>query len=175
MQVLVMTRTRMAARIAGGGLLVAWLAAAASVPSPQAPEAPASVPVPEFAAITIQTGDLRSRVESRSLLRPSSRNPFRFAVRRPAVPVRAPARSTAAPAALVAPSGAPQLALVGIAEQEANGGAAVRTAVISSPDGLFLAREGEPVTARYRVTRVGADAVELGDAATGGTIRLGLR
>ena len=168
-----MTRTRMAARIAGGGLLVAWLAAAASVPLPQAPAAPAPAPVPdrEFAAIEIQTRELRSRVESPSRPNPSSRNPFRFAARRPAVPVRAPARSTAAPAA---PSGVAQLALVGIAEQETGDGA-VRTAVISSPDGLFLAREGEPVTERYRVTRIGADAVELGDTATGGTIRLGLR
>jgi hypothetical protein len=171
MRPLVMTRTRMAARIAGGGLLVAWLAAAASVPLPQAPAAPAPAPVRDFAAIEIQTRELRTRVESPSRPNPSSRNPFRFAARRPAVPVRAPARSTAAPAA---PSGVAQLALVGIAEQETGNGA-VRTAVISSPDGLFLAREGEPVTARYRVTRIGAEAVELGDTTTGGTIRLGLR
>jgi hypothetical protein len=173
MPLLAMTRRRTAARIVGGALLAAWLAAAASVPSPQVPAVPAPARRAagrDFTAIEIRTQDLRARLESKSTLHRSSRNPFRFAARRPAVPVHVPALSTASPAT----GGAPPLALVGIAEQESAGGV-VRTAVISGPGGLFLVREGEPVAERYRVNRVGADAVELGDAATGGTIRLGLR
>jgi hypothetical protein len=169
-----MTPTRVAARIAGGALLAAWLAAAASVPAPSVPAAPATAPTTsagDFTAIDIRTDDLRARLESKPLLRPSSRNPFKFAVRRPVTPVRAPALSTAAPAA---PSGLPPLTLAGIAEQETTSGT-VRTAVISAFGELFLVREGEGVRDRYRVSRIGADAVELRDGATGATIQLGLR
>jgi hypothetical protein len=170
---LAMTRTRAAARIAGGGLLVAWLVAA-GVPSPSVRVAPAPVLTASadgFSPIKIQTQKLRSRIESPSVLRPSSRNPFKFAARRAVTSVHPPALSTAAPAPAAVP---PSLTLAGIAELETSAGT-VRTAVISGLAQLFLVKEGEPVTSRYRVSRIGADAVELHDGVTGATIRLGLR
>ena len=52
----------------------------------------------------------------------------------------------------------------------------VRTAVIVGPsDELFMVTEGQEVAGRYRVSAIGADAVELKDPATGAVRRLILR
>jgi hypothetical protein len=40
---------------------------------------------------------------------------------------------------------------------------------------LFFAKAGDTVTARYTVTAIGADAVELRDVTTGETLRLALQ
>ena len=64
---------------------------------------------------------------------------------------------------------------VGIAEQKTDAGLK-RTAMIGAPgDQLFMVSEGEEVSGRYRVSAVGADAVELRDLLTGATRRLALR
>jgi hypothetical protein len=51
----------------------------------------------------------------------------------------------------------------------------VRTAIISGGGQLFLVKEGEAFADRYRVVRIGAEAVELHDEADDALIRLGLR
>jgi hypothetical protein len=50
----------------------------------------------------------------------------------------------------------------------------VRTAIISGGSDLFLAREGDSITAQYRVLRIDADGVELG-ALDGRTFTLTLQ
>jgi hypothetical protein len=65
--------------------------------------------------------------------------------------------------------------LVGIAEQKTDAGLK-RTAMIGAPgDQLFMVTEGQDVAGRYRVSAVGADAVELQDLVSGSTRRLALR
>ena len=55
--------------------------------------------------------------------------------------------------------------LAGIAEDpEADG--PVRTAIISGEGQLFMVKEGEAVTPRYRVAKISADVVELVDLST---------
>lgn len=68
----------------------------------------------------------------------------------------------------------PLLKLSGIAEDAAPDGP-VRTAIISAFGQLFLVKEGENVTERYRVARISSDVVELIDLADGTTFRLALR
>jgi hypothetical protein len=78
-----------------------------------------------------------------------------------------------APAAFVPP--APALTLMGIAEEAIVGGIR-RTAVIGGDgDAIFMVTEGEPVGDRYKVTRIGADAVELEDLVTKAYRRIALR
>ena len=48
--------------------------------------------------------------------------------------------------------------------------------MISAPgDQLFMVTEGQELAGRYRVSAVGADAVELQDVVSGATRRLALR
>ncbi len=88
-------------------------------------------------------------------------------------PVAAPAvhpRTLAAP--VVVDSPLPELALVllGVAEQ-----GSTRTAMVESGGDLLMVTEGQTLAGRYRVAKVGADAIELVDLGTGATRRLFLR
>ena len=105
----------------------------------------------------------------------SGRNLFQFAVALPRqqAAAAAPALSEAAPVAPLPPP-PPPFRLIGIAE-ESDGAAAVRTAIVSSPGQLFTVKQGENVTPRYRVTRVGADAVELQNLIDHSVLRLALK
>jgi hypothetical protein len=169
-----MKRVRGASLIAGGAVLVAW-AAAASLPDPPVPQPPAparSAEARTVASVELQAGQLRARLGGgKPSLKASVRNPFRFG-QHPA-PTSSRLR-LAQPQVPATPVAAPTLVLAGIAEQDTATGAQ-RTAVISDFARLFLVKEGEAVGDRYRVERIGADAVELRDAASGATVRLGLR
>lgn len=112
-------------------------------------------------------------------LRPSdppvhSRDLFRYAAR-PSAAVPAPAVPVTKPpseqplAALVAP-----LKLEGLAEDHGDQGE-VRTAIISGFGDIFLVKEGDSVTARYRVAKISSDAVELTDLTDNTPLRLALR
>ena len=68
----------------------------------------------------------------------------------------------------------PSLKLAGIAEDtEADGPR--RTAIISGEGQLYMVKEGDAVTPRYRVTRISADVVELVDVIDESVRRLALR
>jgi hypothetical protein len=104
------------------------------------------------------------------------RNPFEFS-RLPAPHASAPA---APPADAIAPPPAqppppPLFTLSGIADKAGEDGKPARTAIISGLGQLFFAKTGDNVTARYTVTAIGADAVELRDVTTGETLRLALQ
>jgi Tfp pilus assembly protein PilP len=90
------------------------------------------------------------------------RNPFAFGSSVPGQPGAGapsmPDASTLPEAPLPLPE--PDLKLLGIAADAKTG----RTAVISAAGDLVLAKEGETIAERYRVTRVGEDAVDLVDA-----------
>jgi hypothetical protein len=81
------------------------------------------------------------------------------------VPVAPPIES---PVAAVPPL--PPLSLIGFASE-----GAARTAIISGLGDLFLAREGDRIASQYRVSRIGADGVEVTSLADDTTFTLTLQ
>jgi hypothetical protein len=175
-----MTRTTLKTLwFAGGGLLATWFAVT-----------PANAPSTKLAAdtaarstesrrqiideLSAQESKLRQHLEVLPL-KPTARNPFRFADKplAPAPRVSGRAAGDAPPPAAPTPLREPSLRLSGIAEQR-SGQKTVRTAVLSGDGQLYLVGEGETVAGRYRVMTIDSDAVTLQDDA-GGELRLALR
>jgi hypothetical protein len=160
-----------------GGAIAVWLAAAATSTTTRrvAPIVPARTNVIDKsgAQLAVEIARLHER------LRPSdtplqTRDLFRYAARstapRPAPVLPEPlVQPTERSANVVSP-----LKLVGVAEDPSDAGPA-RTAIISGFGQLFLVKEGEAVTLRYRVARVSSDAVELTDVGDNSILRLALK
>jgi len=159
------------------GAVAVWIAAAATSNTRTiAPVVPAKPNV-------IDKSGAQLAVEVRRLherLRPSdtplhSRDLFRYAGRpaassgSPAAPTFVAAPPEPPPAAVVAP-----LKLEGLAEDHGDQGT-VRTAIISGFGDIFLVKEGDAVTLRYRVAKISPDAVELTDLTDNTPLRLALR
>jgi hypothetical protein len=72
------------------------------------------------------------------------------------------------------PPALPSLKLAGIAE-DTEAESPIRTAIISGEGQLYMVKEGEAVTERYRVTKISADVVELVDLLDNSLRRLALR
>ena len=177
-----MTSGRTIRYVAGGGLLVAWLAAAnmpAQDPDRTRDRARPLDPVPP-AVIAEEVHSQAARLQARMAQAPvpesNPRNPFAFG----ATPRAARAAEPEATVAVAAPSAVmvpppPALTLMGIAEEYVIGGYR-RTAVIGGEgDEIFMVTEGDRVGERYKVTKIGADAVELEDVVNKGYRRLALR
>ena len=166
----------------GGALLVAYLAAA-NMPGGDQPATPdrtsSQSKGPEAIAsdVEAQAARLQARMSQAPVPDQNPRNPFAFGAvprpPRPAAPmVRAAVADEPAPAPLPP---LPMLTLMGIAEETTPQGPR-RTAVIGGEaDSLFLVTEGQSVGDRYKVTKIGADAVELEDLVTKAYRRLALR
>jgi Tfp pilus assembly protein PilP len=168
----------------GGILLVACLAAA-NMPSedPQPSRdrvARTSRTSPDAIATEVQSQSarLRARMSQAPVPERNARNPFSFAPRASRVAPREvvhAANVADEPAPMAAPPPLPPLMLMGIAEEAAAAGPR-RTAIIAGDgDALFMVTEGQPVGDRYKVTKIGADAVELEDLVSKGYRRLALR
>ena len=159
----------------GCGAIAVWIAGAATSGSrPIAPPAVGRNRVAEASSAALASEI--SRLHER--LRPTevpiqSRDLFRYAPRgtkSPAAPVPQPPPTLApTPAVLAAP-----LKLVGIAEDASQAGV-VRTAILSGYGDLFLVKQGEAVTLRYRVSNILSDGVELVDLTDQTTLRLAIR
>ena len=170
--------------VAGGGLLVAWIAAAnmpsqdAERASERARPAPSASPVTIADDVNAQAARLQARMAQAPAPESTSRNPFAFGMTprhpRGTGPVAAAAAAVAeAPMPAVPPP--PALTLMGIAEEYVIGGFR-RTAVIGGEaDTIFMVTEGDPVGDRYKVTKIGVDAIELEDLVTKAYRRLALR
>ena len=149
--------------------LAAWLAAAVtSGVRPVRPAAPAVAPIDlRGAALAAEIERLHDR------LRPTAtpehgRNLFQFTPVRPqSAPVAA--AEPAAPAPIAAPV-EPPFKLIGIAED-----AGVRTAILTSASQLLMIKDGDIVSAKYRVTAISADAIELSELTDGHVLRLALK
>ena len=183
-----MTSRKTALYLAGGALLVTYFAAA-NMPSPNQDHSIDRAPAPAAAAATLadevqsQAVRLQARLAQAPTPAHHARNPFAFvAAPRPAraaqPEVRAAVVDEPAAAAIAPP---PPLTLMGIAEEAIIGGFR-RTAVIAlgqaqtgDGDAILMVTEGQPVGDRYKVTRIGADAVELEDLLTKAYRRIALR
>jgi hypothetical protein len=150
-----------------GVVLIACLAAA-NMPSQdsdvEAPHPARVAPVePDAIAADVQSQAARLHERMAEAPAPSAaiRNPFAFGASR--LQRRAPdvVHATVATDPLPSVAPAPELLLMGIA----GGGG----------DAIFMVVEGEAVAGRYRVAKIGADAVELEDQVTKGYRRLALR
>jgi len=99
------------------------------------------------------------------------RNPFAYS------PRQAPAIPAPSPIAIAAPADVPpDLALLGVATASLAEKGVERTAIIAGPAGaLYMVREADMVTPRFRVGAVQPDSVLLVDADTGVSLRLVLR
>jgi hypothetical protein len=168
-----MSRTRAAAYLVGGILLAAWLASAAGVtirprPVPPPRRSQQAIQLDAVASdVQSQASRLRHRLASAPALQVPTRNPFAFEVREIPPPTAPKPQPAAPPAFIQRLIAEPDLVLLGVAE-DGN----VRTAMIGSGDELLMVTEGQTVVGRYRVGKVGADAVELIDLGTGATRRL---
>ena len=176
-----MTTSRSAAIYGFGGLLLVACLAAANMPQENEP-APARTRAPRAAGpdalaieVSSQAARLRGLMAQAPMPEANPRNPFSFAAAR--APRVAPGLAHAAvaddPAPL--PSPLPALMLMGVAE-EATATGPRRTAVIGGDgDTIYMVGEGDAVGSRYRVTKIGADAIELEDVITKAYRRLALR
>jgi len=128
------------------------------------------------ADVAAQAARLHAGLQAQPVFEAPARNPFRFreaAAHRRAAQAATPVPVLAHPGPAVVEVQRPTLVLAGIAE-ETEGATPVRTAVISAPGDVLLAKEGD-VVAGYRVTRIGGDHVELRREADGAGLRLTLR
>jgi hypothetical protein len=107
----------------------------------------------------------------------SFRNPFAFAASSvPPRPQPSPVAIASAPEAPLDIPSSIAFSLIGVATSIRADGRAERTAIIAGPgDMLYLVREADAVTTRYRVDVVLPDGVLLVDGATGASLRLSLR
>ncbi len=181
-----MTTGKAAVYGVGGALFVAWLAAA-NMPSDELPSRepaarPAGTTGSETVAVEVrsQAARLHARMAQAPVPDPNPRNPFSFGL--PRRVARSPLHQEAMAHAAVAPEPVlpaapplPALTLMGIAEETTAAGPR-RTAVIGGDgDTIYMVAEGQPVGTRYKVTKIGADAVELEDLVTKGYRRIALR
>lgn len=167
----------------GGALLAACLAAAnmptwESPPDERAPR-PVATTGPESLAVEVrsQAARLHARMAEAPVPDRNLRNPFSFGPAPRAAGsdrlVHAAVAAEPAPAVVAPPL--PSLTLMGIAEEAVPGGVR-RTAVIGGDgDAIYMVIEGQAVGDRYKVTKIGADAVELEDLVTKGYRRIALR
>jgi hypothetical protein len=154
----------------------AWLAGAATTtrPIPAAPiDRPAAIEL-RGAELASEIARLQERLRPTSSPRQPGRNLFVYRAAAPRAPL-----PTLAPAPLPAPTRPlpptlPSLKLAGIAEDDGADGP-IRTAIISGEGQLYMVKEGEAVTARYRVSKIAADVVELVDSGDNSVRRLALR
>jgi hypothetical protein len=176
-----MTSTRAAAYIGSASLMLAWLASASGVPrQPRATSAPSrpgdSAVLQSIASdVQAQAARLRHRLATAPAPKGPIRNPFAFGSREmPSVRTRHAEPIVPMAVELPPPPIESPPTLLGIAEQVTPGGR-IRTAMFSSAgDELIMVVEGETI-GRYRVTAIGADAVEIQDTSTGALRRLPLQ
>jgi hypothetical protein len=169
----------------GAALFFAYLAAA-NMPSegpsiPARGARPAATTGTETLAVEVrsQAAKLHARMAEAPVPDTNPRNPFSFAAARRAERASLSdglvhAAAVAEPAPPIAPP-LPALTLMGVAEETLAAGIR-RTAVIGGDgDTIYMVVEGQAVGDRYRVTKIGADAVELEDVLTHGYRRIALR
>ncbi len=169
---------RIAALGAVGAATIAWFAAASTTGTrPMSDPAMRKTTAVEIsgAELAAEIARLHERLKPSTTPQVPGRNLFEFSRRAAA---RSAAAATPAPAVVsdplpvVAPP--PAMKLVGIAEDPGADGP-VRTAIISGFGQVFLVKVGEPVTSRYHVSKISADAAQLVDANDNSTITLSLK
>lgn len=174
--------SRTAAVYGVGGILLAACLAAANMPQEYDPAPPRAARAPRPAGadeLAVEVGAQAARLHSLMAQAPvpdlSPRNPFSFAAPRAARAGAPVVHAAVAEDAVPLPPPPPMLTLMGVAEDTTPAGVR-RTAVIGGEaDAIYMVVEGDAIGDRYRVRRIGADAVELEDLITRAYRRIALR
>jgi hypothetical protein len=173
-----MNVTRTAILACFGAVLAAWLAGAATS-SNRGPIAPSVARTPlvdmRGAALAEEVARLHDHLRPSAVPQQPGRNLFSFSTRPApvALPLPAPPKAAVSESVATRPA-APAMKLSGIAEDVTERGV-VRTAIISAFGQLFLAKEGDAVTDRYRVVKISSDVAELSDLTDGAVLRIALK
>jgi hypothetical protein len=168
------------ALVSGAGVLSMWFVSAppSRMPGRVTPEQPreAAGAVAAASDIEEQANRLQARLQQEALYREPGRNLFRFAPKPAATPAAAASPEPSVAAVPAPPAAAPPLPmrLAGVAVDQ-NGDTTVRTAILSTFSGVVLARPGDDVLERFRVTAVEDEAVTLVTLADGTPVRLTLQ
>jgi hypothetical protein len=161
-----------------GGALAAWLAAAATSGTRDT-STPLIVETPAIdtrgAELASEIRRLHARLHPDATPREPSRNLFAFSAAPQRTPRPADANAVVSRDATPVAPAAPLMRLSGLAEDRDADGAIVRTAIISADGQLFLAKEGDAVTTRYRIAKISSDVVELIDLLDNSIVRLVLK
>jgi hypothetical protein len=169
-----MSLLRAALVLFGAVILTTWLVASSRAPTPPPVHRARDVSASRSLASShrSQIARLRERLATMPDSTGGRRDPFHFV--HEARPELRPV-ATSAQADEVAPAvpERPELQLIGIGEDQRDGGA-VRTAIVAGMKQVFLVREGDRVALRFQVKRIGADAIEVEDLAANETFRLAL-
>ena len=159
-----------------GAASIAWFAGAmtSNHPIPPATVVQQTTIEKRGAELAIEIERLHERLAPAAAPRTPGRNLFTFhaAPQRQTTPLAIPA--TPALAEMPAPIALPPLKLSGIGEDAGPDGP-IRIAFIAGGGQLFMVKEGEAVTPRYRVAKISADVVELTDVVDSSVRRLALR
>ncbi len=168
------------ALMSGAGVISMWFAASlpSRMPGSMTPTQPREAAGAAAAASEIeeQANRLQARLQQERLYREPGRNLFRFVpapAARPVVPAEAEPAPLPRSEIAAAPPPLP-MKLAGVAADQTENGV-VRTAIFSTFSGVVLAREGEEVLDRFRVTEVREDAVDLVTIADGTAVTLRLK
>jgi hypothetical protein len=161
-----------------GAALAAWLAGAATSNHviPSVPVHRPEIVEQRGAALAGEIERLHERLAPSTAPSTPGRNLFTFhaAAVRPVAPIVTAPAPHAALTEFPAPLAQPALKLSGIAEDAGPDGP-IRIAFISGEGQLFMVKEGETLTPRYRVAKISPDVVELTDVIDNSTRRLALR
>jgi hypothetical protein len=174
------------ALVSGATLLAGWLASAPPVNNDPSSAVPARSP--QTAAAESDIEQQAARLQTRTREEPPAyggpeRNLFRFGSKEaPPADAAEPRRVSAGespaptPAEVVPqPPQPPPVSLSGVASDGGGERATVRTAILSSPEGVLLVHQGDQVLGQYRVGAIGDDSVELTRTADGTSFRLTLK
>ena len=161
-----------------GAALIAWLAGAATSNHTIPPAAVVHQTAIEKrgAELAVEIERLHERLAPSVVPSAPGRNLFTFhaAAPRQAAPPLAPPPRPAITEFVPPPLALPPLKLSGIAEDPGEDGP-IRVAFIAGEGQLFMVKEGETVTPRYRVAKISAEVVELTDVIDNSIRRLALR
>jgi hypothetical protein len=166
--------------LASGATLIATYLASGPVTQPETAEPATRAATPTNAGNDIeeQAVRLQSRLRARSSYAEPSRNPFRFNGRRPGRTGNgeggAPTEPRIAATPLTLPPAPPAIKLSGVAVDVVDGKTQL-TAILSTPQGVLLVKEGDAAGPLYRVAKIEDAAVELVSAVDGSTRRLSFK
>ena len=162
--------------VSGATVLAGWLASAPPASAPSSATGRAVQPVSPRSSVASDIEQQAARLQLRATRErfyvTPHRNLFRFGPARLIFSGKSPESATAVQPVLPIPPPV-VVSLSGVAENRA-GESIERTAVLSTPDGVLLVREGDSVLGQYRVASIESEAVDLVKLTDGTTLRLSL-
>jgi hypothetical protein len=166
--------------LASGATLIATYLASGPVTQPETAQPASRASTRTNAAIDIeeQAVRLQSRLRAQTSYVGPSRNPFRFNGRRASSPGNGEGIGATEPrvaaSPLTLPPAPPTIKLSGVAADVVDGSTQL-TAILSTPQGVLLVKEGDAAGPLYRVAKIEDSAVELVSVADGSTRRLSFK